>query len=94
MKTFVLLAVAAVVLSGCGGNAATTKDLTTLIKTLQDDKACDRVRDVDVGGEAGQLGGAAHVGFKEHSECGAGHGVKAGALVTPTTAPAPIIPVH
>lgn len=94
MKTYLVLAAAAVMLSGCGANSATdTKNLNTLIKTLQDDKACDRVRDIDIGAGAGQLGGEGHASFKEHSECGAGHGLKAGTLVVPTTSPASTIVV-
>jgi hypothetical protein len=81
-------------LSACASSGADTKNLTALIKTLQDDKACDRVRDIDVGAGAGQLGGEGHASFKEHSECGAGHGLKAGAMVSPTTAPAPTIPAQ
>lgn len=89
---FASAAACAVALSGCAGDATNTKNLTALIKTLQDDKACDRVRDIDVGAGGGQLGGEGHASFKEHSECGAGHGLKAGTMVNPTTGPAPSIP--
>ncbi len=80
-----LIVAAGVVLTGCATSTADTKNITSLIKTLQDDKACDRVRDIDIGAGGGQLGGEAHVGFKEHSECGAGHG-----LNKPSPAPIPV----
>lgn len=99
MKTATIAVICALGASqvACGANGANIKDLTALIKTSQDDKACDRIRDIDIGANAGQLGGEVHNTFKEHSECGVGHGaqgIRAGQMVAPTTAPAPSIPTH